>query len=82
MAKLMVWPAPAAPSIVTKKLFLTSEAEAVGWRSRFTCVHFVVVPRICVEFCASIFPAFVCRPTVSAPEKDVDVGKRKKSEAL
>lgn len=75
-AKLMVWPAAAAPSIETKKTLLVLGAELVGLNLRLTCVHFVVVPRRVVVAEPKTVPEVDRSPIVTGPEKDDDVGNR------
>ena len=75
-AKLIVWPAAAAPSIETKKTLLRFGAERVGLKLTLTCVHFVVVPRSVAVADPKTVPLVDRSPTVTVPEKDEEAGKR------
>lgn len=76
MAKLMVWPAAAAPSIETKKTLLRFGAVLVGLKLRLTCVHFVFEPRSVVVAEPKTVPELDRSPTVTVPENDEEAGNR------
>lgn len=76
IAKLIVSPAAAAPSTVTKNVLLLSDALAVGCSVRNTCFHVVCAPLMVVEFDASIVPDEELSPRVRMPEKADALGKR------